>query len=97
MAPWSLIRRSQGVHGRNSPMKHDLGSITALAVEVGTTCFNNGIFLDGCGCCGTLTYNGVEFDTFTVGGDGAVSGSALVDLGTGVMERLNFGFKLEKA
>ena len=68
--------------------------VLAWAKEIATVCFANGIFLDGCGCCGTLTYKGMEFDNFTIDDKGAVAGSALLPAeGNAIRERVNFKFK----
>lgn len=69
--------------------------IETLAREIATVCFAHGIFLNGCGCCGTCTYKGLDFDHLNISEDGAVEGSALVPNETNtVYNRVNFKFKV---
>lgn len=72
--------------------------IEDMARRIAKVCFTNGIFLDGCGCCGTLRYKSedgtyTDFDNFTIGADGAVVGSALVQDGA-MMSRVEFKFNV---
>jgi hypothetical protein len=58
--------------------------IEGMARDIAKVCFTNGIFLDGCGCCGTLRYKSkdgtyTDFDMLTVEENGTVQGSALVE------------------
>ena len=70
--------------------------VMPLAKEIAEVCFTNGIFLNGCGCCGVLTYKGVDFDQFTIDPDGTVVGSALIRVpGEDRMDRVRFSFKME--
>jgi hypothetical protein len=65
-----------------------------LAHEIAKVCFDHGILLNGCGCCGTLEYKGVDFDRFVISEDGEVQGSALTSV-NGKMERVHFGFNVK--
>jgi hypothetical protein len=55
-----------------------MDNIETLAREVAKVCWDNGILLCGCGCCGTLTYKGIDFDRFIIQEDGTVTVGAFV-------------------